>query len=184
MLLLQNGREKAIAEEDADSACSLEGSTADSGRGSNDDTTTLRHNIAPPPIPQRLAVNNSPRHPRTIETFETRHLEPGLHQPATPSPRANTRDVRFLYPADNKQYYDQRVFQHGAQRSSSRGQQQPQQPPPAYNHNNRLHVPSPSPSLQYQPGHEPNVNRNIHRQRSLNIPELPSRKSVHYCSQV
>ena len=186
----QNVRDKPVREDDADSACSVEGSTSDSGRGSHDDTMPRLNSTSSqnPPIPQRLPVTRSPRL-SDAERLQTRDLGAGLH--AAGHPTVNNLSVpntRHLY-TDNKKYYDERVFAHGAAKQSRDilPSYNSAALSPAYPLSSRLHVPSPSPSLQHQPGHDANpaaAARNIYRQRSLNIPELPPRKSVHYCSQV
>ena len=165
----------------------MEGSTSDSGRGSHDDTAIPRLDSTSsenPPIPHRLPVNRSPRLD-DAHHLRTRDLNPGLHAKHQTVNNLAVPNMRHLY-TDNKKYYDERVFQHGA------GSQQSRDVLPSYSsalaaypgNNSRLHVPSPSPSLQHQPGHDPNPLHGIFRQRSLNIPDLPPRKSVHYCSQV
>lgn len=174
--------------EDGDSACSFE-VNSDSGRGSNDDATFQqnRTNSAPasplhPPIPPRHPVTGAPLPRRSVLTSSS---STGSAPAAGERSRLRTSDLdagvhaqhaRQFF-SDNKKYYDDRVFNSGAGAHQLHS---------AASHSNYLRansIPSPSPSLPYQPGHHPQQ-RNLFRQQSLNVAELAPRKSVHYCSQV
>ena len=176
--------------EDRDSACSFE-ENSDSGRGSNDDATFQqnRTNSAPssplhPPIPPRHPVTGAPLPRRSILTsssstgsapagserrVRTSDIDPGVHQ----------QPSRHFF-GDNKKYYDNRVYNSGA----GVPMQLQSGAPSRTNFARAEAIPSPSPSLPYQPGHDPQQLQRVFRQQSLNLPELAPRKSVHYCSQV